>query len=236
MRAKIEGLLQLILERRAALRSTPDHAARHLAAAGLMRCCALVKGILALEDVGLAFLAGILTRQLFEVWLVSLHVLLRGDAALSEVLGDDIHWKRLLSKRLDLGIQYHENWEGKISKLNFEAMAKELRPLLTSAGEEGTSSGALTYDVVYRTQSLFAVHAGLATLGAHVVYGDEYWEVEPNPEPPFPTPAQTPALLTAHLAQYVFKAFGLNAGGLEPLWRDIMHSSAEEPGRDTEGA
>jgi hypothetical protein len=101
---------------------------------------------------------------------------------------------------------------------------------LTEAGEAGTSSGTLIYDVIYRTQSLFAVHAGLATLGAHVVYGDEWWEVEPNPAPPFLDPAQSPALLTAHLAQYVFKAFGLNANGLEPLWQGIMNASEQDAG------
>ena len=91
-----------------------------------MRCCAMVRGIVVLEDAGFGSLAGILERQHWETWLVSIHVLLRGEEALHEVAGDDIFWKRLLSERLNLGFAYHNDWEGKIGKLNFKKLADDL--------------------------------------------------------------------------------------------------------------
>jgi len=175
-----------------------------------------------LEDAKLPHLAGILARQHWETWLVSLHAVLRGDAALNEIAGDDIYWKRRLSDRLKLGLTYHDDWEGRAAKLNFKSLAERLKPLLIAAGESGNPNGATGYDVTYGIQSLFAVHAGLATIGAYLVYGPETWGVEPNPPAPFPNVAQTPALHTAHLASYVFKVFGLDTGPLEPIWEELL--------------
>ena len=47
-----------------------------------MRCCALLKGILVLDEARMPALAGILARQHWEAWLVSLYVLLAGGEAL----------------------------------------------------------------------------------------------------------------------------------------------------------
>jgi hypothetical protein len=52
-----------------------------------------------LERAGLAVLATELARQHWETWLVSLYVLLGGDAALEEMAGDDIRCKRKLARR-----------------------------------------------------------------------------------------------------------------------------------------
>ena len=112
-----------------------------------MRCCALLRGVCVLEDAGLGAMAGILERQHWETWLVSLHVLLRGDDALHEIAGDDIFYKRLLAERLNLGFAYHPDWEGNIAKLNFKKLADELGPLLVQAGETGNHSGITGYDV-----------------------------------------------------------------------------------------
>ncbi len=203
-------------------------AARQFAAAGLMRCCALLRGVLVLEDAKLPHLAGILARQHWETWLVSLHAVLRGDEALKEIAGDDIYWKRRLSDRLKLGLAYHDDWEGKAAKLNFKNLAERLTPLLIAAGESGDLNGVTGYDVTYGVQSLFTVHAGLATIGAHLVYGPDTWSVELNPPAPFPDVAQTPALHTAHLANYVFKAFSLNPEPLEVIRRRLtsLHQTA----------
>ena len=182
-----------------------------------MRCCAMVRGIVVLEDAGFGSLAGILERQHWETWLVSIHVLLRGEEALHEVAGDDIFWKRLLSERLNLGFAYHNDWEGKIGKLNFKKLADDLGPLLLKAGEHGDPDGVTGYDVTYRVQSQFAVHASLATIGSYLRYGDRTWGVIPNPPAQFRATSQTPALYTAHLAGYVFKAFGLETEELDRI-------------------
>ena len=222
IREAVYRLLDLLDAHIPSFRSAPEMAPRQFAAAGLMRSCALLKGVLVLEDANLPHLAGILARQHWETWLISLHVILRGDEALQEIAGDDIYWKRRLSDRLKLGLTYHEHWEGKVVKLNFKSLAERLKPLLIRAGESGDPDGVTGYDITYGVQSLFAVHAGLATIGAHLVYGPQEWSVEPNPSPPFPNVAQTPALHTAHLANYVLKAFALTTDALQPIWTELL--------------
>ncbi len=222
LRSHIRETLALVEARAPALTSSPPDAARQFAAAGLMRCCALLRGVCVLEDAALGAVAGILERQHWETWLVSLHVLLRGDDALHEVAGDDIFWKRLLAEHLDLKFAYHPDWEGKIAKLNFKHLAEGLAPLLLKAGKTGNPSGITGYDVTYRVQSLFAVHAGLATIGLYLRYGETSWSVEPNPAAPFGSPGMTPALHTLHLAKYVFEGFGISTDGIEPLWDRLI--------------
>ena len=139
-----------------------------------------------------------------------------------EVAGDDIHWKRILSEKLELGLRYHDDWEGKTNKLNFKKLADDLRPLLERAGEKGNPDGAVGYDVTYRVQSLFALHAGLATIGAYIRYGPQTWGVDLRPPSPFSRPTQTPALHTAHLAGYVFRVFGLATDELDRLAEQIL--------------
>ena len=227
LRSLIRETLELVEAQAPALTSSPPHAARQFAAAGLMRCCALLRGVCVLEDAGLGAVAGILVRQHWETWLVSLHVVLRGEEALHEVAGDDILYKRLLAERLDLKFAYHPDWEGRIAKLNFKDLAERLGPLLVNAGEPGDTSGVTGYDVTYRVQSLFAVHACLATIGLYLRYGDASWSVEPNPRAPFADLGLAPALHTLHLARYVFEGFGISIDTLEPVWhRLIAHGSA----------
>ena len=56
-----------------AFRGRPPRPAKQFAAAGLMRCCALLKGILVLDEARMPALTGILARQHWEDWLVSLY-------------------------------------------------------------------------------------------------------------------------------------------------------------------
>jgi hypothetical protein len=227
LREGIRDLLALIDQHVGSLESLPEQAPREFAAAGLMRSCSLLRGICVLEDAGLGPVAAILARQHWETWLVSLYVILRGQEALGEVAGDDIFWKRLLSEKLNLGFAYHENWEGKAAKLNFKKLYDDLQPLLESAGEPASPDGARGYDVTYRVQSLFAVHAGLATIGSYLRYGDNTWTVVRNPAASFPRVSQTPALHTAHLAKHVFKSFGLSIEELEPIWDKLIKMKGE---------
>jgi hypothetical protein len=226
-RGGVRKLLALIDGCVDSFESPPDQAPRQFAAAGLMRCCDLLRGICVLEDAGLGPVPGILERQHWETWLVSLHVILRGQEGLLEVAGDDSFWKRLLSEKLDLGFAYHEEWEGKVAKFNFKKLADGLKPLLVKAGEPDDPDDAKGYDVTYRVQSLFTVHAGLATIGSYLQYGEKTWSVIAHPPPPFPRVSQTPALHTAHLAKYVFNAFGLPTDGLDPIWDKLIKGESE---------
>ena len=78
-----------------AFRARPPRKAEQFAAAGLMRCCALLKGILVLDEARMSELAGILVRLHWETWLVSLYVLLVGDKAL-KALDDDVKYRKSL--------------------------------------------------------------------------------------------------------------------------------------------
>ena len=76
-------------------------------------------------------LAGILARQHWETWSVSLYVLLARDEALQVIAGDDIYWKRRLSKKLRLERDdYHLDWTGKLAKLNYKDVHDRLLELL----------------------------------------------------------------------------------------------------------
>ena len=59
------------------------------AAAGLMRCGALLKGVLVLDEASLPVMASILARQHWETWVVSLYVLLAGEEALQVIVDND---------------------------------------------------------------------------------------------------------------------------------------------------
>src|SRR5438477_8420122 len=102
LRQAAADVLSFIYERESQLRSTPEQLVRHFAASGLMRCCALLRGIAVLQDAGMDAIGAILNRQHWETWLVSLYVLLAGDDGLQRIANDDVHWKRVISKQLKL--------------------------------------------------------------------------------------------------------------------------------------
>ena len=162
-----------------AFRARPPREADQFAAAGLMRCCAVLKGILVLDEARMPALAGILVRQHWETWLVSLYVLLGGDEALKVVADDDIYWKRSLSKALRLGRDdYHLDWVGKPKKLNYWKLHRRVIELLRERREPVDGPKGVTgYGVTYSHESLFSTHANLTTIGGHLVYGDDEWAV-----------------------------------------------------------
>jgi hypothetical protein len=121
---KVDELLSLIYSNESYLKSSPDQAPRQLAAAGLMRCCALLRSVRLLEESGLGVVAGVLERAHWETRLVSFHALLGGEEALQKIAGDDIYWKRILAKKFDLGA-YHDDWRGKVEKLNVWKLADD---------------------------------------------------------------------------------------------------------------
>ena len=223
LRDHIRETLRLVEDQAGLLETTPPNKCHQFAAGGLMRCHALLRGICVLEDASLGALAGMLERQLWETWLISLHVLLRGKEALDEVQGADVFHKRRLAKRLNLRPEYQPEWTGPVGKLNHWQLAEDLGPLLDEAGETGgVTTGILAYDVTYRVQSLFSVHAGIATIRPYIRFGQRSWSVEPNPSAPFDDIGLVPALYTLHLANYVFKRFGIATDAVEAAYDDLQ--------------
>lgn len=218
----VRATLQLVEEQADLLKTKPPDPCRQFAAAGLMHCCRLLRGICVLEDADLGALAGILERQHWETWLVSLYVLLRGDEALYEVGADYVLHTRRLTKGLDLGPAYDPEWEGQGKKLKFRQLAESLERLLVQSGEKvDGATVSMAYDTTYRAQSLFATHAGIATIGAYISCGEASWSVEPTPPAWQMDSGQTAARYTLHLAKYVFARFGIATDALEAVWDEL---------------
>ena len=209
-----------------AFRTRPPQIAKQFAAAGLMRCCALLKGILVLDEARMPALAGILTRLHWETWVVSLYVLLDGEKALQVIAGDDIHWKRILSRDLRLEREqdayYQQDWTGKIEKLKYEKLHDRILKLLREREPVDGPAGVTGYGVTYRYESLFSSHANLTTIGEHLVYGDDEWAVSVDSSKTPDDVAVTSVLYTSHLAQHVFKEFGLDGDAMSSFVADLV--------------
>lgn len=200
-----------------------------------MRCCALLRGICALEDASLGALAGVLHRQHWETWLLSLHLVLRGEEALSEICDDYVVHTRKLTNGLDLGFEFDPDWDEKPNKLNFYQLAQKLGPLLNKAGEDGDPEvGVTEYNALYRPQSQYAVHAGLSTIALYLnCQGEESWSVEPTPSAPLGEVSHFAALRTLRLAKYVLESFGISTEAIETALNELYQfvKSEAEPFR-----
>ena len=220
-REQVCKTLRLVEDRTHLLKSRPINLPRHLAAAGLVRCCALLRGICVLEDAGLPALTGILERQNWETWLVSQSILLRGDEAVDEIAGDYVKSTTTLVREASLGPEYVPDWEGNAKKLNVAQLAEKLRPLLVDAGDTEGADLTRGYTGIYRGQSQFTVHTGISTLNLYTRFEGEWASIEPNPPTPFPDVGNVSLLCTAHLAWHVFKRFGIATREVESVWARI---------------
>ena len=187
-----------------------------------MRCRELLRGIRRLEAAGLDIPAGILYRQHWETWLVSLYVLLGGEDALSEIGSDYVKNTRLLNEELNLGLEHVPDKEEGASRLNIHQIAQKLGPMLVEAGDGwGGDAGVMAYNVTYRVQSQYAVHVGLSTIRPHIRIEDESWSVELNPPAPFDGNGPFAAIYTLHLAKYVFNCFGIATVAVEAAMDEL---------------
>ena len=194
-----------------------------------MHCCQLLRGMRLLEDDGLDVLAGILRRQHWETWLVSLYILLQSKKALLEIGADYVKHIRILSEKFDLEPEHVPDSKEKGRKLRIYDLAERIGPLLVEAGEaRDADAGVKEYDGVYRVQSQFAVHAGLSTIRPHIRIRDESWSLEPNPPAPFDDNSQFAAIYTLHLAKYVFERFGLATDAVEAAMDELYERITSE--------
>ena len=168
-------------------------------------------------------LAGILARQHWEAWLVSLYILFDGYEALQVIAGDNIFWKRRLSKALRLERDdYHQDWAGRIAKLNYWELHNRVLELLREREPVDGPAGATGYDVIYSYESLVSAHANLTTIGGHLVDGDDDLAVSMDSSLSPDDVAVTPVLHTVHLAHYVFKEFGLDGDAMDSFVADLV--------------
>ena len=171
-------------------------------------------------------LSGILTRLHWETWVVSLYVLLGGDKALLVIANADIYWKRVLSKQLQMEQErdayYQQDWTGKPEPLKIKDLHDRLLELLRERESVDGPAGVTGYDVTYRYESLVSSHANLMTIGEHLVYGDDEWAVSVDSSKTPDDVAATPVLYTSHLAQHVFKEFGLDGDAMSSFVADLV--------------
>ena len=205
-----------------AFRASPPRKAEQFAAAGLMRCCALLQGILVLDE-KMPVLAGILVRQHWETWLVSLYVLLDGDEALEVIVADNIYRMqrmRPIFEALRLEVDHHYDPDPdsvkKPKPLNYLRLHERVRKLLRKGGEPVDGPAGVTdYDVIYRSDSLFSIHANLFTIGGHLVCGDDECAVSVDSSNALDDDvARGPVIYTNYLAQRVFEKFGLDGDAI----------------------
>ena len=212
-----------------AFRASPPREAEQYAAAGLMRCCAFLQGILVLDE-RMPVLAGILVRQHWETWLVSLYLLLDGDEALEVLVADDIYrmqQMRPVFEELPLEVDHHYDPDTdsvkKPKPLNYKQLHERVRKLLRKGGEPVDGPAGVTgYDVIYRPDSFFSTHANLFTIGGYLVCGDDEWAVSVDSSHALADDVvRDPVIYTNYLAQRVFEKFGLDGDAIPGREADL---------------
>ena len=227
LRDHIRETLRIVEEHQDRLETTPPDVFRQIPAAGLMRCCELLRGMCVLEDAGLGTLVGMLERQLWETWLVSLDILLRDAEGIIELVHDYDHHMHKLIEGLGLPPKDYPDYGDGAKKLNIRELFERLEPLLL---EDGDTFGAHvvknTYFEVYKHKSQFAVHAGVGTLSAYIRVGETSLSVEPNPADTVES-AWMSVFWTLHLAKYVFGHFEIASEALDQAVRNTIKDASE---------
>jgi hypothetical protein len=195
-----------------------------MAAAGLARCRALLEAMCVLIEAGRADTIGVLLRSLFEVWLVSLYVLLKGDledaGVLEEMAAEE--WKRSKAMFDCVGapqnVKDHlEEWRKELDvsgakpRPNLEAIAQQLTKLLPADSSGKAPNVQSTYDIIYRAESQYSAHPSVGLLLRYHSWDpkEERDAVVLNPGPPFSRQELVGLHLTLYLAFRVFGAFGI---------------------------
>ena len=211
-----DRILAHVYEHVDALNARPQGPAKQFAAAGLMRCCTLLEGILVLGKARMPELAGSLIRLHWETWLVSLYVLLGGDEALEDIKRDYIFWSRKLSESLHMEEDHHHP-DLKPKKLIYSYIHQRVLELLRERREPVDGPKGITgRDVTYLTHSLFSAHANFPTIGRHLVEKDDgCLEVSVDSSRPLDDDfASEPVIYTRDLAQRVFEEFDLDGDAM----------------------
>lgn len=207
----------------------PELLGHQLAAAALKRCLRLAAGMTALGEAGLPDLLGLLSRALWENWLIGTYALLAPEEAVDLVAGSHKQQARKLNDALQLGKEETlASWDAEEATLKWEQAARHVTELLRKSGDADADVAA-TYDIVFRGESILGTHAGIGTLGPYLVeVGDR---IELSTEPPSPIDLEQrhthAAAEIGHLASRTFEEFGISTAELDAAWEQLTAISNE---------
>jgi hypothetical protein len=221
------------------LTSNSSRLRRHVAAAGLVRCQALLEASCLLCEAGRDDVVGVLSRALCEVWLVSFYVLLKGkdqddQSVIEELEASHLYWLEKFAKQnaaSDLDLAQWRQTVKEPHPLNYADLAKAVGELLTEA--EGEPADVMTlYDRMYQAESIFSAHASFGSLTPYVVTDqNDRHAIRAKPDAAFPAGPIVAAELTAHLALHVYRTFGIRTTEIEqilPLLKQAVRGMSEK--------
>jgi hypothetical protein len=199
----------------------PDLTPRQLAAAALMRLRALLEALLMLCISGHARTGGMLSRAVWETWLVGTFLLVRGPDAVRDLAFDAARHSVDTGRRLGLGEDFSSPAQDFIDRnkagakrWRIEEMAQEVDRLLTARGERFRVQEG--YDRMFRGESSASTHAGLGSLTPYIEILPERRAL--TLDPPALVPAERSVVLAGilvlDLARRVYDAFGLRLDDL----------------------
>jgi hypothetical protein len=219
------ALAQLVEDRRPLLTSAPGWSRRQVSAAYLARCRRFLLGMHELLDAGMPDLIGSLVRPMFEAWLYGLWIILGDTDALDRVISaykrDIEKLDRMAGLELD---QEMDGWAEEPQGPRVEEIARHVGQLLVQAGDPGGAQLLWSYQLVYRSESSFGVHGGLASVMGHLNDDDEPTPVsEARDTGDGRGSAVWCGILLAVLARHVWTTFGVGVDLLD----DVAGSLAE---------
>jgi hypothetical protein len=219
-------------------RPDPEFLGRQIAAGALARMMVLLDGVLSLVAAGRGDAAGGLTRSMFELESLGLYVLLGGKEAVLTTMGDYMRSMKTFHQqggseapprmRLLQALLLPELGGGAFDrKLNYEALALKAADLVRERGESGAghNSAQKVYDTLYRAESILSVHATLGSVGPYLDLAADRWSLRERSSIHDTSADEDRVVLgarmTAHLAAYVFDAFGFSRAATDALWLEI---------------
>lgn len=223
---------------------------RQYAAAALARGCAILRSARSLIDAGHNEGIGLLSRALWETWLVGAFVLAGREEALFRLEGEQQRQVRNLAERNGLHPEVMAKLEDDqrtltdaerarrrnstsaddssdtiaFGRLQLEQIAKELGPLLVEARLEESADITAAYDLLYRSHSAFDAH-GIAALERHLdlsAAGVISLHVQPPSWIETHRSLGIGALQLSLLARYIYLTFGIGTWRLDDVQTSLF--------------
>lgn len=232
----VARLLELLESQHPKLTSTPN-APRQLAAGGLMRAEALLRGLVAALDDGRDDLAGLFIRCIWECWCVGMYLLLDGENAYEHMQGHFRYRLRQYHDELPSSVDVEPipdgmwtDWPDERRDFIVEQIADSVEARLRDSTRVPVSySGLSSYDVLHRLESAFSVHAGFALFDRYIKLSDDGQREEVVASPTIQAVKDrgesVGASYTAVLAWHVYDTFGIGTADLEALIVPILQQA-----------
>ncbi len=201
---------------------------RLFAGASLARSSRLLGAILTLFDTGFVDAVGALLRQILECWFVGEYLLLAPEEAMQKLVEANKYQMEKMGNAgwEDLG-EFAAAFDVDSRQINWATLAGRIGELFEEWGHEGAANrGKDLYDMIYRSQSLLSVHAGVGSFAGHVEVHEKFSSIsEVRTEPGLPMmPVLMAASLVCWLGVRVSEEFGIGTARLESLLSDISTS------------